>query len=218
MSKWADLKVRTISALVMVAGFIFIMEIHPYAFFGLLAIAYPIMLKEWFGLVWKQQNRWGWSAFGLIYITMAIGSLILIYSFYDSDSSSIYKLVVLVAAIDIGGYIFGKLFGKTKLAPDISPGKTWEGLLGSAICASVLSYTIAPSFWDSIFLGVIPAVIATIGDLLESFVKRRAGMKDSGKLIPGHGGLLDRVDGLMACAIYFGPIMLAPHGLLLLVE
>ena len=112
-------------------------------------------------------------------------------------------LMVLVWSSDSWAYVSGKLFGKHKLAPSISPGKTWEGLIGGATCAIVLGYflfSLMPSTFprfDWVIIAIIVAVFANVGDLIESQIKRIKGVKDSGKLLPGHGGVLDRFDGLL---------------------
>ena len=102
---------------------------------------------------------------------------------------------------DTGAYLMGHFFGKTKLAPRISPGKTWEGFAGglavSIIAAFVFSIAIHLPWYGSLTMGVFTAIAATLGDLAESMLKRGAGVKDSGQLIPGHGGLLDRMDSLL---------------------
>ncbi len=124
-------------------------------------------------------------------------------------------LVIVVASYDTGGYIFGNLFGTRKIAPTISAGKTWQGLIGGVIfagfigafsyflllkscsCAMITLYLVAS------FTGFL----AFLGDLFESYLKRLAGLKDSGTLLPGHGGILDRIDGLMFVALIFDMVI-----------
>ena len=121
-------------------------------------------------------------------------------------------LIVTVAGVDIGGYVFGKLWGRKKLVPQISPGKTWAGLYGSALIAWIfnaiyLSLTAEMNFHNLLFITLISVLltpISLLGDLFESLLKRRQGLKDSGTLIPGHGGIMDRIDGLvLATPAYF---------------
>ena len=111
----------------------------------------------------------------------------------------------LVWTADIGAYFFGRKFGKTRLAPRISPGKTWEGVAGALLCATV--YVLMGGFFSDqsvlrdrlpvlIIAGWCGVALAVIGDLFESAIKRQAGVKDSGALLPGHGGLLDRIDAM----------------------
>jgi phosphatidate cytidylyltransferase len=109
-----------------------------------------------------------------------------------------------VAATDIGAFFAGRLIGGPKLAPRISPKKTWAGLIGAMLASAAVGVIFAavdpraPSGGVLMVAGALLAVIAQAGDLGESWVKRRFGAKDSSHLIPGHGGLLDRVDGLIA--------------------
>jgi phosphatidate cytidylyltransferase len=118
----------------------------------------------------------------------------------------------MVWATDIGAYFAGRAFGGARLAPAISPSKTWSGLIGGMVAALIASATIGDRagivgvpLWIGLFMGLL----AQLGDLGESWMKRRAGVKDSGKLIPGHGGLFDRVDGLLPVALLLGALAFA---------
>jgi phosphatidate cytidylyltransferase len=113
-------------------------------------------------------------------------------------------VVVCTVANDVGGYLFGRTFGRTPLAPSISPHKTIEGYLGGMLCtvlvgAGVMSriHPIAPSIGKGFWIGVGIALVAPLGDLCESMVKRDIGVKDMGTLLPGHGGVMDRFDALL---------------------
>jgi len=123
-------------------------------------------------------------------------------------------VMVLVWGADSGAYAFGRLFGKHKLAPKVSPGKTWEGVVGglftAAIISIIFSYFIAlPVPLHKLLICSIIAVIASVlGDLTESMFKREAGIKDSSHLIPGHGGVLDRIDSLTAAIPVFTGLLL----------
>ncbi|TQI81909.1 phosphatidate cytidylyltransferase [Serratia fonticola] len=123
-------------------------------------------------------------------------------------------VMLLVWGADSGAYMFGKLFGKHKLAPKVSPGKTWEGLIGGLITSAVISWLFgryAPLTIEPMTLlvcSVIAALASVLGDLTESMFKREAGIKDSGHLIPGHGGILDRIDSLTAAVPVFACLML----------
>lgn len=122
------------------------------------------------------------------------------------DDGPTAVVAVIGAAIfgDIGGYVFGRLFGRHRIAPTVSPNKTWEGLLGGLLLAGVLAAVVLPRVGE-LFDGPLPAVAVAllcvlagfVGDLTESMVKRDLGVKDLGNLLPGHGGVLDRVDGLL---------------------
>lgn len=113
--------------------------------------------------------------------------------------------VGLIAAADSGAYLFGVNFGKRKLAPNISPGKSWEGFWGGLLCTVLLALACMPYFtegwhaWAAFaLLGLLTGIFSVIGDLFESLMKRHAQIKDSSSLIPGHGGLLDRLDSIVS--------------------
>jgi phosphatidate cytidylyltransferase len=119
-------------------------------------------------------------------------------------------LLVLVWLADSGAYFAGRRWGHTRLAPLISPGKTWEGMLGGIVAGGI--FILAAGYWYSrsvgwtLTLGVVSLLVvmfSIVGDLLESLMKRQAGLKDSGHIIPGHGGILDRIDSLTAAAPLF---------------
>ena len=119
----------------------------------------------------------------------------------------LFFLLVLTAAADVGAFFGGRCFGRRKLAPEVSPGKTWEGLMSGMLAASLaatggallLGQPLLP--WLGLCLAV--ALVSVVGDLVESMFKRRTGLKDSGSWLPGHGGVLDRIDSLTAAAPAF---------------
>jgi phosphatidate cytidylyltransferase len=118
-----------------------------------------------------------------------------------------FTLLLIVWAADVGAYAFGRLLGRTKLAPAVSPGKTWEGVTGGLLAAG-LAAAAAAAWLDLpslrlVGLGVATALISVLGDLTQSMFKRNVGLKDSGKLLPGHGGVLDRIDSLTAAVPAF---------------
>jgi len=119
---------------------------------------------------------------------------------------TLFWLLLLVWATDIGAYAAGRLIGGPLLLPVVSPKKTWAGLVGGVVSAGLvglgvgLALSLPHPAWLAVASGVL-AVVAQAGDLMESWVKRRWGVKDSSNIIPGHGGLLDRVDGLLAAAL-----------------
>ena len=126
---------------------------------------------------------------------------------YPHDGAGrVFSLAIGVVCSDIGGYAVGVLFGKHPMVPTISPRKSWEGFVGSlvfGITATVLSvhYLTNKPIWIGALLGLVVVITATLGDLVESQVKRDLGIKDMGSLIPGHGGLLDRFDGFLPAAV-----------------
>jgi len=116
--------------------------------------------------------------------------------------------ITTVVLADVGGYVVGKLFGRHKLAPTISPGKTWQGLMGGLLFQLLLIAALKISLPDTdlfkLALLIIPVgLISVVGDLFESMIKRQRGVKDSSALLPGHGGVLDRLDGVMAAMPLF---------------
>ncbi|MDG1010521.1 MAG: phosphatidate cytidylyltransferase [Amylibacter sp.] len=119
-------------------------------------------------------------------------------------------LVLVVVASDVGGYFAGKLIGGPKILPTVSPKKTWSGTLGGWILAAFIGVFFVQFDMGGkglIMLSVVMAVAAQIGDLLESLMKRRAGIKDTSNLIPGHGGLLDRFDGTVSASVVLGLLL-----------
>jgi phosphatidate cytidylyltransferase len=131
----------------------------------------------------------------------------------DAGVKGIITFVLVTIASDIGGYVAGVLFGKHPMAPVISPKKSWEGFVGSAVFTTVAGvllvvFLLDDDWWVGVALGVIAVVMATLGDLCESVIKRDLGVKDMSQVIPGHGGLMDRLDSLLAT---IAPIWLLLH-------
>ncbi len=126
---------------------------------------------------------------------------------YPKDGAGrVFCLMITVVASDVGGYAVGVLIGKHPMVPAISPKKSWEGFAGSlvlGITAATLTATLLAdkSWWVGVLLGVVLVLTCTLGDLVESQVKRDLGIKDMGRLLPGHGGLMDRLDGVLPSAV-----------------
>jgi phosphatidate cytidylyltransferase len=142
-------------------------------------------------------------AMGWGYLYIAVPALCLLVLSW-ADYGLLFWLMLVTWSTDIFAYFAGRAIGGPKLAPRISPNKTWAGLVGGALGAGVIG-ALAASYFDLglpwLYAGAPMGVLAQLGDLYESGVKRRAGVKDSGALIPGHGGVLDRVDGLLPVAV-----------------
>lgn len=159
----------------------------------------------------NEDHRW-LLLLGIPYISLGLGAIIEIYTLYGPQMVLWFMFVVW--GVDIGGYIFGCSIKGPKLAPKISPNKTWAGLFGGILLAVAVSYGVCwyfdalPVVKSYMIMSGIIAVIAQIGDLIESAIKRHLGLKDSSNLIPGHGGIFDRVDGLIFAAP-FALLMLA---------
>jgi phosphatidate cytidylyltransferase len=162
-----------------------------------------------------------WLAVGPLYIGVPIVALIWLRGDDRAGLETILWLMGCVWATDTGAYFFGRGIGGPKLAPALSPNKTWAGLLGGIACAAAVAFPAAwfapqgPAIGPLALAGAVLAVVAQGGDLLESHVKRRFGAKDSGTLIPGHGGLFDRVDGLLTAAAAFALFQLVTGGTIL---
>ena len=152
-------------------------------------------------------RRWGLGAAGLFALVPAGLALIILQAIHPSW---LLFLLLLTATADTAAYFTGKRFGRQPLAPNISPGKTREGLLGGLAGVAVLAllgaswFGLELSLWFIfVCLCLITALISVVGDLFESLLKRAANAKDSGRLLPGHGGILDRIDSLTAAAPVF---------------
>ncbi len=160
----------------------------PWAGLVLLAVASA--------LAWRTAGRA--PALGVPYVGLT--AIALIWLRADAAGfSRVLVLLLIVWATDIAAYLAGRLIGGPKLAPAISPGKTWSGAAGGLVGALVVGFVASPGVWGLATAAVL-SVVSQIGDLMESWIKRRYGVKDSGKLIPGHGGLLDRLDGVLTAA------------------
>jgi phosphatidate cytidylyltransferase len=141
------------------------------------------------------------AAFAIFYLAF-LGGFILLLAHDEEGLARIFTLVVLVSCNDTFAYIFGVLIGKHPLAPHISPKKTWEGLIGSVIAttigsALVFQYALGHTWWIGAAIGLVAVVTSTCGDLIESAVKRDLAIKDMGTILPGHGGMLDRIDSVL---------------------
>ncbi len=184
------------------------------AWYAVAVLLWVLVVPAWLMLGWRPRVAWlmglvGWA------ILLPTGLAMLDLRAFSPWLLLFVMTVVMVA--DISAYFTGKRFGKNKLAPSISPGKTWEGVLGAMLGVSLYVIVVG---WASglfrhyaLFPGVVVAgwlwvALAVIGDLFESAVKRQAGVKDSGALLPGHGGLLDRIDALTSTLPFAGIVLI----------
>jgi phosphatidate cytidylyltransferase len=157
----------------------------------------------------RRRGRPGWVAAGVLYIGLPSIAFAWIWMSDDLGRATALWIVAAVAATDIGAYFAGRTFGGPRLAPKISPQKTWAGLFGGMACAAAVSVPATilgglANIWPVALAGLILAIISQLGDLSESAVKRHFGVKDMSGIIPGHGGLFDRVDGLIAALLVVG--------------
>jgi len=149
----------------------------------------------------------GFGLFGMVWIIWSLAHMTLIKELHDGTALLFFILLV-ISFSDIFAYFGGKRFGKSLLAPTISPKKTWEGsffgVVGGGIVGSVFGEVTMSMFWlYGMLLAMVLAVVGQFGDLIESKIKRLCDVKDSGKILPGHGGILDRIDGHMLAAPVF---------------
>jgi phosphatidate cytidylyltransferase len=144
-----------------------------------------------------------------IYLGWPLSLIPLLRGFQMGFSNGLWWLLTVLLGVwgfDTGAFFAGHFFGRHKLAPNISPGKTWEGVAGGLVfsVAAALLFTVRPlgvSWYLAILLGLLVGIAATLGDLAESLIKRQTHVKDSGQFIPGHGGILDRIDSLLFAVI-----------------
>ena len=162
-----------------------------------------------------------WIVAGGMYMGGACVSLIWIRNEWDNGLLVVMWILFLVWASDCGAYAMGRLIGGPKLAPKISPNKTWAGLVGCVISACIMGALVAQiaqleNFYELVVLSGLIGLVSQMGDLMESAIKRYCGVKDSGNLIPGHGGVLDRVDALLAAIIAVAFLSFIKEGPLLI--
>jgi phosphatidate cytidylyltransferase len=224
----ADLPKRLVTALVMVVVAGTALWLGDMAWTVFVLIIGIGVWFEWSALVLQFKplgtSRTIWRSAGAIYSGMACAILIQVRQ--EAAGAALVLLIVgAVIGTDVGAYFMGRTLGGPKIAPRISPSKTWAGLLGGVIGASLVLWAVlanaarilaaapdaqitavqtAANPLSIIGMGIAIAVVAQAGDFFESWMKRSAGVKDSGKLLPGHGGLFDRVDGLLAGVVVFG--------------
>ncbi len=160
---------------------------------------------------YRYSGQWGIATrtlvlgLSLTLIWICINSLVFIHSHFSQGEWLLIYIFTLVWVADIGAYFAGKRFGRNKLAVGISPGKTREGVVGGLLLNGVwisIVYLISKgwgmSYFPFLMLGLVTAGLSVVGDLYESILKREAGIKDSGRILPGHGGVMDRVDSIIA--------------------
>jgi phosphatidate cytidylyltransferase len=158
-----------------------------------------------------------WPALGVLYVCLPCIILVWLRAAPEGGRETVFWIFLLVWATDIGAYFAGRGIGGPRMAPRISPGKTWAGLAGGMVCAALAGAGFGLLSGASRLgaLAAMSAVLAGVsqaGDLAESAVKRRFGVKDSGKIIPGHGGVLDRLDGLLFATTGVGALALFGGG------
>ena len=205
-----ELFVRTLAGAAMMVVALACAVLGGYYFAILVAAAATIMFYEWSRIV----RGWGmeWNIGGFLYALIPALALLWVRDRADNGLALILWVFIVTWATDIGAYFVGRAFGRAKLAPSISPNKTVAGLYGGMAGATLLAggwVLLAGLDVALLVLAPLFALAAQAGDLFESWMKRRAGVKDSGDWLPGHGGLLDRLDGLVPVAILTAGAQLA---------
>ncbi len=211
----SNLVKRTLSALILGPLFVFLVYLGGIPYFILILMMFLIMFYEWAMITRKAEQRLLWYIFGFFYIGFACFVMLFLermrYDFLGITAIPVvlFTLIFLVWLNDIFSYIFGKGIGGPKLAPKISPNKTWAGAIGGiTACVGfffIMNYVTGfgvnkitdKVFYVALLLHVLVPIVSLVGDLFESLVKRKFGVKDSGNIIPGHGGLLDRMDAMI---------------------
>lgn len=206
---WRDLGVRAASAALLAPLFLGALWLGGTLWSAIVALATVGLLRE-FMVVSRHEDPpyLPWPVrlvLGLAYVLPAALSLVWLRADPAAGRANVLFVVLLVWASDVGAYLVGRLVGGPRLAPRISPGKTWSGAVGglaSAVAVGLTAAVILPgaSFAWAALVGALLGLVAQAGDLMESALKRHYGVKDSGHIIPGHGGLLDRLDALLLAA------------------
>lgn len=206
----SELVIRTATGVVMIVVALFAVMAGGYVFAVLVAAAATAVFYEWTRIA----RGWGvlWYVGGFVYALLAALSLLWVRDRAAHGIELVLWVFIVVWSTDIGAYFTGRAIGGPKLAPAISPGKTWAGFYGGVAAATILG-----GAW-ALFTGLHPVVLLLAplfavasqgGDLFESWMKRQAGIKDSGAWLPGHGGVFDRLDGLLPVAILTAIAVLA---------
>ena len=200
--------IPTITTACVVAAILF--RVLPLAFVFL--VIGTIVSFEW---ARRQGDNPVWHAAGVMYLVLPCMALVCLRVFPLQGALTVLGLFLIVWATDTGALVFGKLIGGKKLAPKLSPGKTWAGTIGGSVTAMVVFGLYIALFGfnavSAMLFAFVFSFVAHAGDLFESLVKRRFGYKDSGGLIPGHGGVLDRVDSLFAASVVLALLVFGLH-------
>jgi phosphatidate cytidylyltransferase len=198
----SNINQRIISSVIMLLIAVYAIYFSKGLFF-LMAIALTILVTvEWLEIIKTAKDQNKWRLIGFVYILVPVWAIVQIR---DIDANVLLWMFFIIWTTDISAYFVGKSFGGKKLALTISPNKTWSGLIGGVVASMIIGFLSSFMFvtGNIIFFVVISgalAVIEQLSDLVESKIKRIFQIKDSGNIIPGHGGLLDRMDGITLVA------------------
>lgn len=223
----SDLPIRLVSAVVMAAITGSALWFGGWFWVAFVVLIGGLVMWEWNALVRGSDasvlGELVWLFFGAVYVCGAALALIQVRMSYDALTVALVYVLPIIA-VDVGAYFVGRAVGGPKIAPRLSPSKTWAGLAGGALGAGLVAVALIfagfrpeivgtlslISILTAIAAGAVIAVIAQSGDFFESWMKRRAGVKDSSNLIPGHGGVFDRADGFLAVFFVLFIVWLVP--------
>lgn len=213
----SNLQQRLLSSLILIPLVLVVLWAGGWVFGIAASVAIAVSFAEWMSLVQKitlsLQKRIFWGMVGAVYLGIAFCSFISLRLFIPDGTEFLVFLMLLVWASDSGAYLFGKTIGGPKMSPTISPKKTWAGyigaLLGPACCLTVCVHILTPLVLIehtppallTFVVGGLLGIVGQSGDLIVSALKRKAQVKDTGTLVPGHGGMLDRIDALLLIAL-----------------
>lgn len=221
-SKHSGLYLRVVSGVVLAPLALFALIYGGWPFSVMIGLCLGLSLYEWLHMSKLSKRAVLTFLWGFAYIVICFAAIVHLRLGFAQGAGLTLALLLSVWASDIGAYFTGKAIGGPKMAPSISPNKTWAGLIGGMVCSTLVFtgfvYAISPwlqgflpvsvsvrppPVWMGVFLGVLITLAGQAGDLLISLQKRKVGVKDTGKLIPGHGGILDRIDALLLASAAF---------------
>jgi phosphatidate cytidylyltransferase len=194
-------KQRIVTAAIVIPFALYAILFSKNAFLAAMIAAAILMTVEWLEIIKNAKDQTKWRVIGFFYILIPIFSVIKI-CFYDSEV--LFWMFAVIWATDICAFFTGRICGGAKIAPSISPNKTWSGLVGGVV-ASIFVGVISSLMFKGgvlffVFFSVFLSLLEQVGDFFESKIKRIFKVKDSGNIFPGHGGVLDRLDGMMFVA------------------
>ena len=203
--EWLAVTCTTRSVPVMVAGAVALVLTAPFLTMGNVNAALMVLALGLIAIAFRATGPRLWAAAGFLYAAAAQVASVLVRLDQAKGLSALILVMLVVWATDIGGYFAGRAIGGPKLWPQVSPKKTWAGAIGSFVASLLVAIGFSASDLGKtlplLILAAMLSVAAQFGDLFESAIKRRFGVKDSSHIIPGHGGVMDRLDGFVAAIV-----------------
>jgi len=194
-------KQRVISSVVLLPIAVYAIFFSKSLFLVLVIAMAILMTVEWMEMIRNDANEKRWRVIGFFYILIPLFS---VYKLRLIDANIVFWMFAIIWVTDIFAFFAGRIFGGKKLMPEISPNKTWSGLFGGVAASAVIGFVSAFMFSGGVVFFIVISILLSLieqsSDLVESKFKRIFGVKDSGNIIPGHGGVLDRLDGMMFTA------------------